>query len=213
MIKRFSYLTLTFIVVLFLQGCAQKVELQPSVKNEINSIKVDRSILTPQLPFFMTGSDAVFIGLFGPIGGAVVGSDLSKEEKLAAHLKKSNIDIKEIYLDVLDKELKHSSFFNNKLSEENAKYILKSTILQYGLVYHHNILNSDYKPTMAIKMELIDTRSAKVIWSDTEFVTSYNNNTPQEELSKFLDDTELMKKALGNASKEVITPLLENFNK
>lgn len=205
------YLLSTLSLVLFFQGCSQKVELSPSAKNEIKNIKVDRELAVPALPFFMTGSDALFAGLFGAVGGAIAGADLSKEEKLALYLKEKNINIKDIYFSVLDEELNGNMYFNKKISSENTDYVLKSTILQYGLVYHHNILNSDYKPTMAIKMELLD-RNQKVIWANTEFVTSYNGNTPQEEIQKYFNDPELMKKALSSASKEVIKPLLKEFN-
>ena len=207
MFKVIKLSVILLMIALFVQGCTPKVNLSPAVKSKIKTIKVDENVSISPIPFFMTKGDAIFAGLFGPAGSVMANSDMSKEEQLKKYLDDNSISMKDIYLKSLKTNLKNNAFFANKIVSKNADYFLKSQINMYGLVYHHSIFNSDYKPTISVQLQLFD-KNNEVVWKEVDFITSYNGNTPQKELSVFFKDPELMKESLSIVTDEVLKSIL-----
>jgi hypothetical protein len=116
------------LLALVFNGCASKINLKPEIKKEIVSIQISTDLNISKLPFLMTKTDALSMGLGGAVGGAISGSNTTDEEKLAKLIKDNNIDIKNIYLDSLKISLQENLFFKNKIIKKNSRYILKSYI-------------------------------------------------------------------------------------
>lgn len=207
-----NYIYSIIALTLMLNGCATKVNLTKEIKKEVNFIQISTDVNISNLPILITSTDALTMSLGGAISGAIVGSNLSEEEKLYKYIKDNEINIKNIYKQALYTSIQKNSFLKNKITKKDARYILKSNIQAYGLVYHHNILNNKYKPQTNVTIELYDRTNKKTIWSNNDFITSYNSNTLEKTYDEYFTNPEYLKKALSQAFTIATEHILEDLD-
>lgn len=192
--KKFNILLLV-LVLLQISGCARKTLLSSSNKYHLTSLAISEKVKMPKELFFMSTGDALSIGLGGALGMLLADKSLTKEKKLDKYLKYNNIDFSKIIKDEYRVALRKKPFYYNKLVSDRPQQFFKITVNMYGLVYHHNIFNSNYMPTSNITIDLID-KNGKVLWSKTDYITSYSKKTIQMPLNKYFENPDSMRKAL-----------------
>jgi len=188
--------------MLLLFGCAGKVSMNPEVKTRLGSLAIDDKVQMPKNITLMTKGDALAIGLGGLIGGIIADSSLTEEEKLAKFLEDNKIDFSKMIKNEYKLALKKRPYYYNKLVSSNAQQTFKIIVNMYGLVYHHNIFSSDYVPTANIKFDLVD-KNGKILWSETDFVTSYTDGTIRMPFDDYFKNPDNMRKALQFAAKKI----------
>ena len=202
---------LVVVLSLMFFGCAGKTTMSPEVKSQLKKIALDTNVTMPQEVMFMTRGDALAMGLGGIVGGLIVGSDLSQEEKLHKFLDENKINFDEILKEEYLLALKSKPYYASKLTtESNAQNKFKITVNMYGLMYHHNIFSADYKPSANIKFDLLDNNN-KVIWSETDFVTSYTDETSRMPLEDYFKNPENMREAFHSVARVISKLVIEKL--
>lgn len=204
-------IVLVLMLSLVFFGCTGKTEMSPEVKNQLTKITLDQNVTMPEQIMFLTRGDALAIGVGGALGGLMADSDKSDEEKFKRFLDENNISFETIIKDEYSLALKSKPYYYQKMStESNTQHKFKITVNMYGLMYHHNIFSGDYKPSANIKFELID-KNNKVVWSETEYVSSHTEETSRMPLDDYFKNPENMKKALHSVAKVVSKLIVEKL--
>ena len=186
-----------------LLGCAGKKTMSLEVKRGLTKIVLDKNVNMPKEIMFMTKGDALTIGLGGIIGGVISASDMTQEERLQKFLDDNNISFDEILKEEYLLALKSRPYYANRLTtDSNAQNRFKLTVNMYGLMYHHNIFSSDYKPSANIKFELLD-KNNEVIWSETDFASSYTEETSRMPLEDYFKNPRNMREAFHSVARVI----------
>lgn len=198
--RKCKILIITFAVIsiLFFAGCSNK-SMSIDMKNKISSIEISEDILSPKYPLFM-------------VSGIIHSSAESEKQnkRLYTYFKRNNIDIKEIYQEELEKALESHNYFQGKIVE-NGKYVLTSSILVYGLIYHPNIFSDNYKPVIIVKIDLKSKQTKELIWSDSTYISNLNGSSASKLFHEYINNPEGFKKALAEIAQMAIEETLSEI--
>lgn len=208
--KTIMYIVNIILIGIIFQGCAKSIPME--TKNKIKTIEINKIV---------GGQKGITLILSKEIKDVLAdfyqGKNIYVEDRSISELRTSlsryiykNANITEVYNASLEKYLKNSNYFNNKLVSKNGDYILKSYISMYGLVFDYDVFPIKYKPTIYLEIKLFD-KNRDVVWSDSSYLSSMNGGTSSYLLKEYIDNPEFLRKALREASDILIKSLLSNF--
>ena len=194
-------LKICFIIlsVLLFGACSHK-SINVDIKNKIESIEISSNVIVPKYPFFMLQEDAIANNYYNE----------KASKRLALYFDRNKIDIKEIYQKELKKSLSTNNYFKDKITK-NGKYILISTIQMYGLTFHPNIFNNNYKPIIVLKIDLEDKETKELIWSNSCYISNFNSSTASKPLYEYINNPQAFKKELSELVNIAIIDILNDI--
>lgn len=187
----YSITRISFILylVLFLVACATNT-IQPEEIKDIHSIKVLDNETELQISYSGPGQ-AWAAGLGGAIGGTIMQSSYSDEQKIIYNfIKENNIDIQSLIKQGVKEKLsqnKRYTILNDDSNTSDASFIIQ----EYSVGFHSSSpFSKNVRPTIGFRIQLVKSNGDE-IWSGVGFSGIYS--VPVEEgrnLSEWVEDKE-----------------------